>query len=265
MKTRFVGYYRVSTDKQGLQGNGIGAQKQIVGRYLAGMDCELLASFEEVKSGDESKRPQLQAAIQLAKEKKAVLIVAKLDRLSRNPEFLLQLQQSGVEFVACDMPNAEKLSIGMIALLAQRERELISERTKAGLAVARSRGVALGNPDPEEALRKAREAIQHRKAEFARAALKSIREIQSTGIGSLNRIADCLNKRGEKTARGGKWTATAVKRVLAAKAGGEDRKSIRKQRSVAGHASATEAKELMHWRSQLLRLVVRAQPRSRGR
>ena len=216
MKGRFVSYYRVSTDKQGLHGNGIEAQKQIVGRYLAVVDCELVGSFEEVGSGDEDMRPQLQAAIQLAKAEKASLIVAKLDRLSRNPAFLLQLQQDGLEFVACDLPSTEKLSVGMIALLAQRERDLISERTKAGLAVARSRGVVLGNPDPAKALTKARRAIQRRKVEFAGAVLKSIREIQSTGIASLNRIADCLNKRGETTRRGGKWTATAVKRVLAA-------------------------------------------------
>src|SRR2546427_408254 len=113
MRTRFVSYYRVSTDKQGLKGNGIAAQKQVVGRYLATMDCELVASFAEVVSGDENSRPQLQAAIQRAKSEKAALIVAKLDRLSRNPQFLLQLQESGVDFVACDVPNGEKLSVGM--------------------------------------------------------------------------------------------------------------------------------------------------------
>lgn len=216
MKTRFVSYYRVSTGKQGLRGNGMEVQKQIVRRYLAAVDCPLVASFEEVESGDEQMRPQLQAAILRAKAEKAALIVAKLDRLSRDPEFLLRLQQSGVEFVACDLPNAEKLSIGMIALLAQRERDLISERTKASLAVARARGVVLGNPHPAKALGKARQAIQRRKLEFAESALKNIREIQTTGVFSLNRIADCLNKRGEPTRRNGKWTATAVKRVLAA-------------------------------------------------
>ena len=215
MKTRFVSYYRVSTDKQGLQGNGIEAQKQSVARYLASLDCEHLGSFEEVESGANNRRPMLQAAMQLAKSKKAVLLIAKLDRLSRNAAFLLQLQDSGVDFVACDMPNADKLSVGIIALLAQRERELISERTKAGLAVAKSRGARLGNPNPESALKKAQEVIQQRKQGFVQSALKSIREIQGTGIASLNRIADCMNKRGEKSSRGGQWTATAIKRVLA--------------------------------------------------
>jgi len=215
MKMKFVAYYRVSTDKQGLQGNGIEAQKQSVSRYLTSIDCELLASFEEVESGANNKRPQLEAAMLLAKTRKAVLVIAKLDRLSRNAAFLLQLQDSNVDFVACDMPNADKLSIGIIALLAQRERQLISERTKAGLAVAKQRGAALGNPNPSAALKMAQEAIQTRKQGFTAVALEAIKEIQSTGISSLNRIADCLNKRGEKTARGGIWTATAVKRVLA--------------------------------------------------
>ena len=213
MKMKFVSYYRVSTEKQGLQGNGIEAQKQSVARYLASLDCELIGTFEEVESGANNKRPELAAAIQLAKSKKAVLVIAKLDRLTRNAAFLLQLQDSGIDFVACDMPNADKLSVGIIALLAQRERQLISERTKAGLAVAKQRGVALGNPNPDASLRKAVKANIQRKREFAATAIKSIREIQSTGVETLARIADCMNKRGEKTPRGGKWTATAVKRV----------------------------------------------------
>ncbi len=214
MKTKFVSYYRVSTDKQGLQGNGIEAQRQSVARYLTSLDCELLASFEEVESGANNKRPELAAAMKLAKSKKAILVIAKLDRLSRNAAFLLQLQDSGVDFVACDMPNADKLSVGIIALLAQRERQLISERTKAGLDVAKQRGAKLGNPHAAKAWTKAVSAIKARKAEFATTALKTIKEIQGTGVETLAKIADCLNKRGEATARGGKWTATAVKRVL---------------------------------------------------
>ncbi|HOX58133.1 MAG TPA: recombinase family protein [Candidatus Paceibacterota bacterium] len=211
-RLKFVAYYRVSTGKQD---NGIDAQKAAVARYLASLDCDLLASFEEVETGKHNKRPQLQAAIQLAKSKKAILVIAKLDRLSRNAAFLLQLQDSGIDFVCCDMPNADKLSVGIFALLAQKEREMISQRTKEGLAVVKARGVKLGNPNPVPSLKKARAAFQAQKRAFAAEALKAIREIQSTGIESLNRIADCLNKRGEKTARGCSWTATAVKRCLA--------------------------------------------------
>lgn len=214
MKMKFVAYHRVSLERQGLHGNGIEAQRQAVARYLSTLDCELIGTFEEVESGANNKRPQLAAAIQLAKSNKAVLVIAKLDRLSRNAAFLLQLQDSGIDFVACDMPNADKLSVGIIALLAQRERQLISERTKAGLAVAKQRGATLGNPNAATAWTKAVHAIKERKQQFAAAAIKSIQEIQSTGVDTLSRIADCMNKRGEKTSRGGTWTATAVKRVL---------------------------------------------------
>ena len=191
------------------------AQKEAVRRYLASLECELLGNFEEVESGSKNDRPQLTAAIKMAKEQKAILVIAKLDRISRNAAFLIQLQSSGIDFVACDMPNADKFTVGILALVAQRERELISQRTKAGLSVAKARGAVLGNPNAAVAWQKAKQAIQNQKAEFAKAAIKSIREIQSTGIQSLNRIADCLNKRGEQTPRGGKWTATAVKRIIA--------------------------------------------------
>lgn len=211
---KFVSYYRVSTQRQGIDGHGIQAQRDAVKRYLGSLDCELLGTFEEVESGANNQRPQLAAAIKLAKSKKAVLVIAKLDRLSRNASFLLQLQDSSVDFIACDMPNADRLSIGIIALLAQRERELISERTKAGLAVAKSRGARLGNPKPAPSLIRASKAIQERKGLFVIQIRKIIEEIQSAGVSSLSKIADCLNKRGEKTRRGGLWTATAVKRAL---------------------------------------------------
>jgi DNA invertase Pin-like site-specific DNA recombinase len=212
----FVAYYRVSTRKQGADGYGMTAQKEAVQRYLATLDSsELIASFEEVESGANNDRPQLTAAIQLAKTQKATLIIAKLDRISRNASFLMQLQDSGVEFVATDMPSADRFTVSILACVAQRERELISQRTKAGLAVAKARGVVLGNPKVLEARQAAQKAIQTRKKGFTEAVLKSIREIQSTGVKSLNKTADCLNKRGEKSPRGGKWTAMTVKRVLA--------------------------------------------------
>lgn len=214
MSKEFVAYFRVSTDKQGLAGNGLEAQKVAVRKFVELQGGTVLRSFEEVESGANNLRPQLAAAIQLTKSRKAMLCIAKLDRLSRNAAFLLTLQESGVDFVACDMPNADKLSIGIIALLAQRERELISERTKAGLAVARARGVKLGGPDPAKAWLKASNAIQHRKRGFAREIHASIEEIRGTGITSLSRIADCLNKRGERSRRGGRFTATTVRRIL---------------------------------------------------
>jgi len=212
---KFIAYYRVSTQKQGIDGNGMGAQKEAVRRYLESLNCELLANFEEVESGSNNERPQLTAAIKMAKARKAILVIAKLDRISRNASFLMKLQDSGIDFVACDMPNADKFTVGILALVAQRERELISQRTKAGLAVAKSRGVTLGNPNAARAWKKAVVAIQDGKRRFATDAMKIIREILGTGVSKLSRIADCMDKRGEKTARGGKWTATAVKRVMA--------------------------------------------------
>jgi DNA invertase Pin-like site-specific DNA recombinase len=214
MKT-FVAYYRVSTQKQGIDGFGMEAQRQAVSRYLSTVQSELIASFEEVESGANNERPQLKAAIQLAKTRRAILVIAKLDRISRNAAFLIQLQDSNIDFVACDLPNADRFTVGILALVAQRERELISQRTKAGLAIARQRGVVLGNPKVLEARKAAQIVIQERKKAFAATAIKSIREIMATGVKSLNRTADCLNKRGEKTPRGKRWSAMAVKRVLA--------------------------------------------------
>jgi DNA invertase Pin-like site-specific DNA recombinase len=214
MKTKFVSYYRVSTMAQGMDGNGIQAQKESVARYLASMDCELIASFQEVESGSVNKRPQLTEAIKLAKSQKAILVIARLDRLSRNAAFLLQLQDAGIDFVACDLPHADKFSVGILALLAQKEREMCSQRTKSALQVLKRKGVKLGNPNASKAWKSAVASIKEHKQEFAKSALKTIREIQGTGVETLAKIADCLNKRGERSARGGTWTATAVKRVL---------------------------------------------------
>jgi DNA invertase Pin-like site-specific DNA recombinase len=213
---KYVSYCRVSTDRQGIDGYGMAAQMEAVSRYLkSDPSAELIATFEEIESGANNERTQLAAALKLAKARGATLIIAKLDRLSRNAAFLLQLQDSCVSFLCCDMPTADRFTIGILALVAQRERELISQRTKAGLAVAKARGVVLGNPNAPQAWGKALARIQERKHHFAASAMASIQEIQSTGITSLSRISDCLNKRGERTPRGGHWTTTAVKRTLA--------------------------------------------------
>jgi DNA invertase Pin-like site-specific DNA recombinase len=212
---KFIAYRRVSTKNQGIDGYGMEAQQQAIERYVTAQNGELIGGFEEVESGANNDRPQLRAAMQLAKAKRAVLVIAKLDRISRNASFLMQLQDSGVDFVATDMPNADKFTVSILACVAQRERELTSQRTRAGLAIAKARGVVLGNPRATEALTSANKAIQERKQAFAESAVKSIREIQSTGVMSLRRVAHCLNLRGEKTPRGGTWDSTTVRRVLA--------------------------------------------------
>jgi DNA invertase Pin-like site-specific DNA recombinase len=148
-------YYRVSTAAQGRSGLGLEAQQAAVEQFCQARGCDVLAQFTEVESGKRNDRPELAKAMHRAKVTGATLVIAKLDRLSRNAAFLLQLQESGVRFVAADMPEACNLTIGILALVAQQEREAISARTKAALAAARARGQRLGNPNGAAPLRKA--------------------------------------------------------------------------------------------------------------
>jgi DNA invertase Pin-like site-specific DNA recombinase len=208
---KFVSYYRVSTTKQEL---GLEAQREAVGRYLSTVQGEVIAEYAEKLSGADNARPALAEAIRASKQHKARLVISTLSRLSRNAAFLLYLRDSQVDFVAADMPSADSFTVGIMALLAQKERELISERTKAALAVLKTKGVKLGNPDGTTARQKALQVVKEQKEAFAAKAIVSIQEIQSTGVTSLKRIADYLNKRGEKTARGKTWNGTAVRRVV---------------------------------------------------
>src|ERR671911_796243 len=138
---KFVAYYRVSTERQGRSGLGLEAQRKAVEDYLNGGRWQLLAEFVEVESGKREDRPKLAEALALCRLHGATLVIAKLDRLSRDAHFLLGLQKAGVDFVAADMPDANKMTVGIMALVAQHEREMISERTKAALAAAKARGV----------------------------------------------------------------------------------------------------------------------------
>src|ERR671917_1097190 len=140
----FVAYFRVSTDKQGARGLGMDAQRSAVARHLAGHPGALLAEFVEVESGRRTDRPELLAALTLCRQKKAMLVIAKLDRLARNVHFISGLMESGVEFVAVDMPHANRLTLHILAAVAEHEREMISQRTKAALAAAKARGKRLG-------------------------------------------------------------------------------------------------------------------------
>ena len=143
---RFVAYYRVSTDKQGQSGLGLDAQRQAVMNYLNGGPWKLVDEFTEVESGNSNARPQLQKALAACRRHKAKLVIAKLDRLSRNLAFIATLMDSGVEFVATDNPHANKLTVHILAAVAEHEREAISERTKAALAAAKRRGVKRDPP-----------------------------------------------------------------------------------------------------------------------
>jgi DNA invertase Pin-like site-specific DNA recombinase len=183
--------------------------------YLNGGEWLLVEEFTEIESGGRSDRPKLGEAIRAAKRHKAVLVIAKLDRLARNVAFIANLMESGVEFVAVDMPMANKLTIHILAAVAEHERELISQRTKAALRAAKARGARLGNStNIGTAQRNSRRVRAEAADRFAMNALPVIRQVQSAGVRSLHGIAASLNARGVPTARGGEWRPSQVKRVI---------------------------------------------------
>jgi DNA invertase Pin-like site-specific DNA recombinase len=210
---KFVAYFRVSTDRQGRSGLGLEAQRRSVLDYLNGGRWELTAEFTEVESGKRSDRPELDKALAACKKYKAKLVIAKLDRLSRNLAFIATLMDSG-EFVAVDNPHANKLTIHILAAVAQHEREIISARTSAALQAAKARGKRLGNPNLSEARRCAVRAQKEKADRHSANILPVIREIQNTGIKSLRGIARALAARGVRTARKGAWTAVQVSDIL---------------------------------------------------
>lgn len=212
---RFVAYYRVSTQGQGRSGLGLAAQQSAVRAYLDGGRWSLIAEYTEVESGKKNGRPKLGEAMRTAKRQKATLVIAKLDRLARSVAFISQIMESGVEFVAVDMPMANRLTVHILAAVAEHEREMISQRTKAALAAAKARGVALGNRTNIEVAQCNSRAVRSKAAlRFVENSLPIIKQIRATGLNSLTEVAAALNARGIRTARGGEWQATQVKRVL---------------------------------------------------
>lgn len=212
---RFVAYYRVSTDKQGQSGLGLDAQRKAVMDYLNGGAWELVAEYTEVESGKRANRPQLEKALEACRRQKAKLVIAKLDRLSRNLAFIATLMDSGVEFVAVDNPHANKLTVHILAAVAQHEREMISERTKVALQAAKARGKRLGNPRIVAAAAIGREALKVANGAYAANVLPIIREIRAAGAKSANTIAAKLNERKVPTRRGGRWSHVQVGALLA--------------------------------------------------
>lgn len=217
---QFVSYLRVSTQKQGGTGLGIEAQRRAVAEYLAGARGEQVAELVEVESGKRNDRPKLAEALALCRKRKAVLVIAKLDRLARNLAFIANLMDAGVEFVACDMPLANKLTLHIFAAVAEHERDMISARTKAALAVVSARGKPLGWRIPSragEARRASQIGVERRIANadaFARRLLRTVRSLQRDGATTLQAIADGLNAEGHTTPRGGSWRPGAVARLL---------------------------------------------------
>jgi DNA invertase Pin-like site-specific DNA recombinase len=212
---RFVAYYRVSTDRQGRSGLGLEAQQKAVRDYLNGGAWELAGEFIEVESGKHADRPELVRALDACRKHKARLVIAKLDRLSRNLAFIATMMESGVEFLAVDNPHAAKLTLHILAAVAEHEREAISERTKAALAAAKARGKRLGTPDPAGAVKRMNAARNAKTARFAANVLPIIREVQAAGHTSHNAIAGQLNARNVGTPRRGRWTHVQVGLILA--------------------------------------------------
>jgi DNA invertase Pin-like site-specific DNA recombinase len=216
---KWISYLRVSTQRQGRSGLGLEAQRHAVDEHLNGGSWKLIKEFVEVESGKKSDRPQLEAALAACRLYGAKLIIAKLDRLSRNAHFLLGLRDAGVDFVAADMPNANRLTVGIMAMVAEDEGQRISARTKAALQAAKRRGVKLGGNrgvTPTAKMRKLSVAARQERAASRAADLAPIiDELRASGLTSLRAIAAELNKRDIPTSRGdAEWSANQVKRVL---------------------------------------------------
>lgn len=215
---QYVTYLRVSTDRQGRSGLGLEAQRIAVTSYVAGKG-EITAEFVEIESGKKNDRPELSRALKEAKRIGAVLLIAKLDRLARNVAFIANLLEAGVEIAAADMPEANRFLLHVMAAVAEHEARMISDRTRAALAAAKERGVALGWAIPNRAgeqrlaartgaAKNAFKADQH-----AKRVLPIIQQLSTEGI-SLHRIAAELNLRKVQTARGGNWHATTVRNAI---------------------------------------------------
>jgi DNA invertase Pin-like site-specific DNA recombinase len=220
-KRPIVTYLRVSTEKQGRSGLGLDAQREATKRFAEGEGFEIVAEFVEVETGKGAdaldRRPQLSAALSAARRGKCPVLVAKLDRLSRDVHFISGLMSNRVPFIVAELgADADPFLLHLYAALAEKERALISERTRAALARVKAEGRKLGNPtNLAEAAAKGRAASGDRADTHAANVLPIIRQIQASGATSLRAIAEVLNTRGIRSARGGTWYAPAVANVLA--------------------------------------------------
>ena len=217
MRGRFIAYFRVSTARQGRSGLGLEAQRAAVVAYLNGGSWELLEEFTEVESGKRNDRPQLAAALTACRIHKATLIIAKLDRLARNVAFVSKLMEAGVDFIAVDFPQANKLTLHILAAVAEHEAQMISERTKSALAAAKARGVVLGGfrgRTATDADRARGRAVRTASANaYAADIAETLRTIASEGPGTPSALARALNARGVPAPKGGVWAPVQIRRI----------------------------------------------------
>jgi DNA invertase Pin-like site-specific DNA recombinase len=215
-----VAYYRVSTARQGRSGLGLEAQRETVVRFAAAGGFEITREFIEVETGKGSdalnRRPQLAAALAAARHRRCPVLVAKLDRLSRDVHFISGLMAERVQFIVTELgKDVDPFILHLFAALAEKERAMIATRTRDALQRAKARGVKLGGPKLAQARKEAVKAIEANADRHAASVLLIIREIQRAGVRSLRAIADALNARGVPTARGGRWQAMTVSNILA--------------------------------------------------
>jgi DNA invertase Pin-like site-specific DNA recombinase len=227
MSAKLISYLRVSTRKQGQSGLGLEGQRAAIEAHAKQAAAEVVAEYVEVESGKKNNRPSLQRALAHARRNKATLVVAKLDRLSRNAAFLLTLQEGKVPLVCCDNPHANELTIGLLAVIAQHEAKMISERTKAALKAAKARGTLLGSARPDQwegredrrlqgALNGTKAAAEARSKAAAEAysdIVKPIQEMRNQGL-TLQAIADKLNSEGQQTREGKPFGPVQISRIL---------------------------------------------------
>jgi len=202
--TKFIAYYRVSTQRQGQSGLGLDSQREMVRSYIR-QDDTLVAEYTEVESGRKTDRKQLEAALKQCKKTSCKLIIAKLDRLARNVAFIANLLDSGIEFIAADLPHANRMMLQMTSVFAEYEAKMISERTKSALHQAKLRGVKLGSPKAKDFGK----MVSERSDAFAETLKERLEQHLAEGL-SANRIAARFNEEGISTARNGKWQATQV-------------------------------------------------------
>lgn len=247
MQSTVIAYLRVSSEKQGRSGLGIEAQREVVATFAAREGLNIAAEVVEVETGKGAdaldRRPQLAAALDQARRLRCPVIVAKLDRLSRDVHFISGLMAQRVPFIVAELgADADPFMLHLYAALAEKERQLISQRTKAALAAKKAQGAKLGNrTNLPDAARKGAASTKLAADAFARNVLPIVHQIRATGVTTLRATADALNARGVRTARGGTWQASTIRNLLLRATAWSEMLSPRTRAATPGAADSTHS------------------------